>query len=1273
MDCDAWFVAVDAGDVALVTEMMKAFAGSRNAQGQTALMRAAIKGDLRLVQALSPIEAGMIDNEGYTAYLRGVLAGYEEIQACLELFEGDIHLPDGRDALILVVQQGNVEMVRRLAGTCPLRADNKGLTAIDYSILGRSPTLLKILLLAYPPLDSELPRLRMQLECVGVLEAVYQELYETSQQQQQQQQQPSVIYGTDVTTLSINASSYFHQREFSLVDEYTPNLQTPGTPQFPCLDSTQVSSENLLEHKRAELDRLIDLLLSYESCRVIDRPKSTGLSMVARPSQDRHLPEDTPPIDLTAFKAVLNSVHAGLSNLSIEQLFLHTPAARACYTHLCEYHSMLPATFSGPLDPKASESSIFKDLHTLLIRHRQVPTDDPRRLIRQLSNLLDEKCEALESIGQELEEKVIELEALRSDQRTNGSASISEVDQTNLFLELRNRISQLEDELQMTRQQFVDHVQFSKGVEQNLSQSLHDQVNLFAQEQRTASLAITQRDLEVRQLQTELSTYQALTGSVGDTLYGPTPSQSAPDYVPLAEYEELRKEFDDLQARFQEHAAFSSTVEQQLAESLQSQTTVFMTESRVMADKIRDREQEIVRLKQLLQIQQSQHPSRAPSPTIPMDTSFEPRRSQLEMDVDHRMQMKLQLLQTELNEKDAEIIQLQRELQAYRTPNRSVSPTHPFSQGDACNCRDLQAEYEDYKSKAEKARQDDASLIEALQLRIKQQSSIIESTRRNRAGSPTQDLSYHGQSVLPDTPCCSCKQLREILRCTEQEVNDLRKELEDTRRDGENRPTVSSSQEVVETTIEGKDEVIKRLKETCHNLTEELRMVKSELHRLKNVPTRTASTITTLSHQEISQLVADLSSMHMAIAELKRQILALQKENEEVHSELAAAHSRMEAVRSSSRKSLARYSRSVSPRNPSEERSTLTSSRIKDLQRRLKDLEASAGAMKERNKYLEQELTLLRQRGGTALHDSREIESIPQRTSSTLEGDRIDEPELLVTKRAVSSARIPKPSHHGPYTPLMQAARTGDIKGVRANLKFAKERLSDGTTALILAVINGQKSCVEALAPLEAGMARSDGATGLVLALRNRLFEIATVLTPYEGRDVSSAKRVGGRRTELMSAARSGDVVDAWSLLQVQGGLQDADGKTALMYAAYRGDLVIAQMLKQKEAGLRSNNGMTALMFAARANKPNIIKCLLSAEAGIQDRTGISIGSNCTALMHACYNGSLEAVRLLLQPEARIRDGSNRTAAYYALNCSPTVPQERRDAVHQAVSRVISE
>lgn len=1262
MDYDAWFVAVDTGDIALVMEMMSTFAGARDMHGKTALMRAAIRGDLHLVQTLSPIEAGMVDTEGYTAYLHGVMAGHEEIRTCLELFEGDIHLPDGRDALILVVQQGNVEMARKLAGTCPLHTDHKGLTAIDYSIIEKNPKLLKVLLLAYPPLDTDLPRIKAQLSNVDTLEAVYQELYETPQQQ------PSVIYGTDLTNLSVNASSYFHPREFSLMDEYTPNVQTPGTPQFHCLDSTQISTENILEHKRAELDRLVDLLLNYESYRVIDRPKSAGPAKISESSRSYHLPEDAPPVDLAAFKTVLDSIHHTISNIPVDQLFLQSPSARSCYSCLCDYQSMLPAAIPTPFDQKTLESSMLKDLTNLLIRHHQVPTDDHKRLVRQLSKLLDEKCEAIESISQELEEKVIELEAVRLEQKAVASASISEVEQTSLFLELRSRITQLEDELQVTRQQFVDHVQFSKGVEQNLSQTLHEQVNLFAQEQRTASLAITQRDMEVRQLQTELSTYQALTGSVGDP-YGPTLSQPVSDYVPLADYEALQKEFDELQARFQEHAAFSSTVEQQLAESLQSQTTVFMTESRVMADKIRDREQEIFHLKQLLQAQQSQHPSRAPSPTMPMDTSFGVRKPPSDTDAEHRLQMELQLLQTELNEKDAEIIQLQRELQTYRSTDRSVSPTRTCSQGGACACKGLMAEYDDYKLKAEKARQDDASLIEALQLRIKQQNSIIESTRRNRAGSPLQDLSYRGQSIPPDSPCRSCRQLRENLKCTEQEVSDLKRELADLRGNNDDRPITSSPQEM----LEEKDEAIQKLTATCRSLTEELSLAKEELNRLKSVPTRTASTITVLSHQEISQLVTELASMRITVAELQHQLLALQKEKEEVYSELAAVQSRREAARSSSRRGTTRNSRSVSPHNLSDERGALTSSRIRDLQRRLKDLEASAGAMKERNKYLEQELVLLRQKGGAALHDSREIESIPQRTSSTLEGDRADEPELLVTRRAVSSARIPRPNHHGPYTPLMQAARTGDVKAVRANLQFAKERLSDGTTALILAAINGHKSCVEALAPLEAGMARSDGVTAMVLALRNRLFEIATVLTPYEGRDVSGAKKVGGRRTELMSAARSGDVVDAWSLLQVQAGLQDADGKTALMYAAYRGDLVIAQMLKQREAGLRSNNGMTALMFAARANKPNIIKCLLSAEAGIQDRTGISIGSNCTALMHACYNGSLEAVRILLQPEARIRDGNNRTAAYYALNCSPTVPQERRDVIRQAVSRVISE
>ncbi|EFO62336.1 Protein 21.1 [Giardia lamblia P15] len=182
-------------------------------------------------------------------------------------------------------------------------------------------------------------------------------------------------------------------------------------------------------------------------------------------------------------------------------------------------------------------------------------------------------------------------------------------------------------------------------------------------------------------------------------------------------------------------------------------------------------------------------------------------------------------------------------------------------------------------------------------------------------------------------------------------------------------------------------------------------------------------------------------------------------------------------------------------------------------------------------------------------------------------------------------------------TPLMKAIVEGNARGVGSSLKYLREALPDGTTALMLAVQYGRQSFIKYLLEKEAKMYRSDGVTAFQLAVESGNVLAITALEDYEAPPLPDVPTDDGRYTELMQAIEENRLLDAWSLSRVQAGLRDPLGRTALMFAAQHGSVPAIRFLVDSEAQFRDHNGMSALDYAqkcfnqaARANCITILQ-----------------------------------------------------------------------------------
>lgn len=138
--------------------------------------------------------------------------------------------------------------------------------------------------------------------------------------------------------------------------------------------------------------------------------------------------------------------------------------------------------------------------------------------------------------------------------------------------------------------------------------------------------------------------------------------------------------------------------------------------------------------------------------------------------------------------------------------------------------------------------------------------------------------------------------------------------------------------------------------------------------------------------------------------------------------------------------------------------------------------------------------------------------------------------------------------------------------------------------------------------------------------------------------------------TALMQMATLGNYSLAQILVPHESGLMDQNGLMALDYAVLSGHKQIVELLRNAEGLVTIQDGLqpdkdsahkssahgadtsqkTQLMLMVKQRRPGLVYCLLS-QAGKQDSHGM------TALMHAVLAHNHDAIKLLVELEARIR------------------------------------
>ncbi|TNJ26495.1 Ankyrin repeat protein 2 [Giardia muris] len=145
-------------------------------------------------------------------------------------------------------------------------------------------------------------------------------------------------------------------------------------------------------------------------------------------------------------------------------------------------------------------------------------------------------------------------------------------------------------------------------------------------------------------------------------------------------------------------------------------------------------------------------------------------------------------------------------------------------------------------------------------------------------------------------------------------------------------------------------------------------------------------------------------------------------------------------------------------------------------------------------------------------------------------------------------------------TALMEAARNGDLEGVKRNLNQVGEKDRNGQTALMLAAECGHAKCIPLLEK-EIGIQSNRGWTALMNAALNGRTTCARLLLPEAGKQT----------TKEYTITSDGVVVTF------------PPGTTALMMAACRNYPEVVRLLIPYEQGLINSSGYRAQWCAAES------------------------------------------------------------------------------------------
>lgn len=268
---------------------------------------------------------------------------------------------------------------------------------------------------------------------------------------------------------------------------------------------------------------------------------------------------------------------------------------------------------------------------------------------------------------------------------------------------------------------------------------------------------------------------------------------------------------------------------------------------------------------------------------------------------------------------------------------------------------------------------------------------------------------------------------------------------------------------------------------------------------------------------------------------------------------------------------------------------------------------------------------------------------------------------------------VPRPPSAGSKlsqeTPLMHAARTGDLDMAMRSMQYVKSTQKDGTTALMIACDKGHYEIAALLYEYEKQMRRRDGRTALMISIAHGTPELVHMLMESESR-----YQTEDGKTALMVAAMHGRQDLVVMLASKEARMTDIQRTTALIYATSSRREDIVRLLAGIEAGMKTRNGSSALCFAAVLGYKEIAEILLPYEIDIVEAHGRTplmlacqhrnydvvqllsttkmVGAvdnrGCTALMECSHAGFYQGVELLLTYECQRKSKEGMTAMMYA-------------------------
>jgi uncharacterized protein len=272
------------------------------------------------------------------------------------------------------------------------------------------------------------------------------------------------------------------------------------------------------------------------------------------------------------------------------------------------------------------------------------------------------------------------------------------------------------------------------------------------------------------------------------------------------------------------------------------------------------------------------------------------------------------------------------------------------------------------------------------------------------------------------------------------------------------------------------------------------------------------------------------------------------------------------------------------------------------------------------------------------------------------------------TKALVKAAEHKREGHEGRDTVMFLLDRGIDPNG----------RNDDCWTALLIAVLNGNKSVVQALLDRGAEInaktgewgSLGGGCTALMLAISEQHYELAKLLIEKKA-DVNIRNDLGKTALIIAADARfSGpQVLPIINILLENGAdleTQDTDGSTALMKAAFSGHTDIVRVLLERGADVKkkSKEGRTALHFAAKWGDADMVFDLLDKGADVNARDYLGI----TPLMRAARYSRSDVVSLLLErgASASEKDITGKTAVQFAEERPPRL-DDSEESTYQRV------